>query len=236
MPAKKENIENTNIETETKNTKQEIDIQKMIQQAVADAVAQTSKIYEDKIKDLESRVETKQSENVIKENEIINKEISIKGDKTVWIQHMGLGSASFKRGRVSVVFTKLFDRRRIKWDILDEMFYEFREWFDNFEIVILDQEVREFYGIEQDYQERGCDEIKFKKLLESNNNSHIIDELRKLRFIPAMSFLKYYLDEYTKGTANCFTNNKFKELSEYYLSEYSINLTETLNEINVEIK
>lgn len=230
---KKEIIEkNENLETAKTDTKlnENIDIDKMIQEAIAKSVAETSKTYQEKINILEAKLKEKEN---IKENTKEENSITIKPDKMVWIQHMAPGGAGFHRGRVNITFDKLFDKRRIKWDILDEMFYEFHTWFDEFELVILDEEVRKYYGIENNFEENGADESKFIKLLSMKNNE-MIDEISRFSFMVASSFLKFFIDEYIKGNVNCLKNNKFQDVQNYYKKRYNIdNLQELIAEMTM---
>lgn len=225
-----------NLETNKKITESDvkltenIDIESMIQSAIEKAVADTSVTYQAKIKELEEKIKKQES---IKENK--NQEestIGMKPDKMVWIQHMAPGSASFHRGRVNITFDKLFDKRRIKWDILDEMYYEFRKWFDEFEIVILEEEVRKYYGIETSFDENGADESKFVKMLSMRNNE-MIDEVNKFSFMVAMSFLKFFIEEYINANPKCL--NRFKDVEKYYHARYNIqNLNELAQEMITE--
>jgi hypothetical protein len=227
MPAKKD-IEKSNDDV-IKGNEAIPDIEKMIQEAVAKAIKETSKVYEKQIEELKNQ----NNQTNIQEYKEENLNVVYRPEKMIWIQHMGLGSASFKRGKVSISFAKLFDKRKIKWEMLDEMFYEFRDWFDNFELVILDKEAREYYNIENEYGVSGADESKFKSMM-SMSNSGIIDEIDKMTFIVAMSFLKYFIDEQLKGNPKCFENNKLKSISDYYGKKYSVDVQSSINEITQE--
>lgn len=218
MVVKKENIEEklTN-EKVIETAKPEIDIEALIQSTINRTVLETSKSFQEKIAKLEEQLKEKNSKV---ENNSENK--SIKSDKMVKIMHIAPGGATFDKGRVRVTFNKLFDEQKIKFDILDEMYYSFREWFNNFEIVILDKEVREYYGIEYEYEENGADKDKFISTLKLNS-SDMIRVIDRFASIPAVAFLKYFLDEYIIGNTDCFSDNKFNEISAFYKRKYGIN-------------
>ena len=228
-----ENVKTTKTESSTDN----VDINKMIQDAIAKSVADTAKIYQEKIDALELKLkESATSESAdIKTIDIKleDESITIKPDKMIWIQHMAPGSASFHKGRINITFDKLFDKRRIKWDILDEMFYEFHAWYSEFEIVILDEEVRKYYGIESDFEENGADENSFVNLLSEKNNV-MIDKISKFSFIVSSSFLKYFCEQYIAGNVECLKNNKFLDIQKYYKERYNIdNLQELVQEMSL---
>jgi len=199
----------------TEKDNSDIDIQLMIKEAVAKAIAEASLSHQLKIDELEKQLSEKDAQQEIAIN-------SIKPDKMVGIMHMAPGSASFNRGRVNIKFNQLFDERRIKFEILDEMYYAFKEWFDTFEIVILDKDVREYFNIEYTFKEHGADKTKFQKLL-GIDNMEMLKELNNFSPVVAWAFLEFFLQEYIKGNSECLRNNKFNEVQNYYSSKYSIN-------------
>jgi len=202
----------------------EVDIQALIKEAVTKAIAEASKSSQLKIDELEKQLSEKEAQQEITVN-------SIKPDKMVGIMHMAPGSASFIRGRVNIKFNKLFDERRIKFEILDEMYYAFKEWFDTFEIVILDKEVREYFNIDYSFKEHGADKSKFQELLKIDN-MEMLKELNGFSPVVAWAFLEFFLQEYIKGNSECLRNNKYNEVQNHYSSKYAINsIQEMTNEM-----
>lgn len=232
MAKKDEKVTNVeNVEEKVETTQSNIDMQKLISEAIKNAVSETSKAYELRISELEQKIQEKESENSLEKEEVVSKHISMNSDKMVAIQHMGIGNASFHRGRVRVNFEKLFDVRKIQWSILDEMYYEFQRWFEEFEIVILDKEVREYYGLEGIFKEEGADEKVFNKLLDMNNDN-MLNKVNKFPFMLSMSFLKFYCLENMRGNQKAFVDNRYQIIQDFYAKKYSIpNLNEIINEL-----
>ena len=209
------------VNNETENTKN-IDMDKLIQNAVAKALAESSKEYQNKINKL-----TKQLEEKSQQEECM----TMKPDKMVLIQHIAPGRAAFHRGRVNVTFQKLFDKKRIKWDILDEMYNQFRDWFDDFEIIIEDKEVREYYGLEESFKQKGADEKVFKAMLDENDDD-MLSKINLFSNMVSFAFLKFFVDEYTNANPKCM-GSKFKAIENFYNNKYGINnLQELMQEMN----
>jgi len=212
------NVKNSSLDT---STIKDIDIQSLINEAVEKALNIVNESNQQKVKELEQQLQTKNHELREKETQEGNMVRAISPDKMVEIMHMGPGSASFNRGRVNVKFNKLFDQRRLKFDILDEMFYAFESWFHNFEIIILDQEVREYFGIEYNFKDHGADKDKFHKMLKIDN-AEMLKELTNFSPVVTWAYLVFFLEEYVKGNADTMKDNKFNDIQQYYSSKYSI--------------
>lgn len=200
-----------------------IDVQALIEEAVKKANLESEKQYQNEINELKEKLNDKKEKN----DEVKD----INSNKMIKIMHMSPGSAVFEKGRINVKFEKLFDERRIKFEILDEMYYAFKSWFDNFEIVILDKEVREHFGIEYLFKEHGADKIRFHEILKFNN-IEMLKEVDKFSKVVAWAFLKFFLEEYINGNSECMKDNKFNEVQNYYESKYNItHLQETVSEL-----
>lgn len=217
MAAKKaENTENLSEEVkETKETKvNEIDIESLIREAVGKAVAETSNKYQSTIDEL-----------VEKNKELENKVTSSKSEgfnsnKRVKIMHMGVGSANFSRGRINVNFDEPFEVRTVRYDIFEEMYDLFGDWFRNFELVVLDKDVREYIGLDMSFKEYGADKDTFCEMLKLDS-SECLKKVSKLKPMLALTFLKYFIEEYLEHNPD--TVSKFADISEYYKSHYGIN-------------
>jgi hypothetical protein len=189
----------------------QLDISAIIKQAVAETAMKYQTTIDDqanKIKDLE--------------NKIANANQNTSGfnaNKRVKIMHMGVGSANFSKGRVNVNFDQPFDTRDVRYDIFEEMYDLFYEWFKNFELVVLDKDVREYVGLEHDFKIYGADKSTFEEIL-SLDNSECLKRVGLFKPMMAMTFLKFYIDEYLNH--NPKTMAKFTDIVEFYKSHYGI--------------
>lgn len=204
----------------TKKTTQEIDIDAVIKQAVtqavSQAVAETSSKYQTAIDDLLEK--NKELENKIA---VTNQGVSgFNSNKRVKIMHMGVGSANFSKGRINVNFDEPFEVRDVRYDIFEEMYDMFGDWFRNFELVVLDKDVREYVGLEYAFKQYGADKSTFEEILKSSNKE-CLDRVNRLKPMLAMTFLKYFIDEYLKSNPNAIT--KFADISNYYKTHHGIN-------------
>lgn len=222
MAATKKADETNEVKDENKvvnKVTDEINIAELIKQAVAEAtksaVSETSKKYEEIVSNQENKI--KELEQKLEDNIPINNEITM--PKRVKIMHMGVGSANFSKGRVNVDFKEPFEFRELRYEILEEMFDNFGEWFRNMEIVILDKKVREAFGLEYDFEQYGADKEKFEEILNSKTQD-CLTQLDRLTPMVAMTFLKYFLDEHLNN--NPIASMKFTDVTKFYESRYAI--------------
>lgn len=221
----KKNIDSINETSEnTTNNGISLDIEALIKDAVEKAVLSTSSKYQDKINELTTQLNKKELETEITTIETAK---IIPPERMVRIMHMSFGGATFKKGRINVRFDKLFDERRIRFEILDEMFYTYGAWFNDFEIVILDKDVREYYGLEYSFKEHGADKEKFYNLLSLSCHEMLV-EIEKFNKSLAFAFLKFYLQEYINGNTQTITENKFNAVEGFFKNKYK---TDDLNEM-----
>lgn len=189
-----------------------IDVEAIINKAVVE----TAKKYESKlaeneneIRELKAQIEANQNMNVPK----------FDPNRRVKLMHMGAGSANFNNGRIHVDFKKLFDTVSVRYDIFEDFFDTYRDWFTNFEIVILDKDVRENCGIEYEYEEKGADKDAFYKMLKMNS-ADMLKKLNNFSYVVAMGFLKFFINEYLKNNVDTLT--KFEDIQTFYESRYNI--------------
>lgn len=198
--------DDTAVETKTNNS---IDIEAIIKQAIAETAQKyqiTISEQENKIKELELKVSYT---DVQKFN----------SNRRVKIMYMGSGTANFTRGRINVDFKSLFDTHDIRYDIFEEMYDQFRDWFTSFELVILDKDVREDVGLEYEFQLRGADKKEFYDMLKLVS-AECLKEISK--FSPSVSnaFLKFFIEQYLSHNQD--TLNKFTDVTNYYSSHLGI--------------
>lgn len=192
---------------ESKST--EIDIQAIIKQAVYEATKASISTIEDlkkKNEELENKI-----------GDLNN--VPYLSPKKVEIMYMGVGSANFSKGRINVDFEKPFDVKTVRYDIFEEMYDLYGEWFKNFELVVLDKSVRETMGLEYTFKEFGADKSTFEEILKLGN-VECMGRLKKLKPMVAMTFLKYYIDEYLNGNTKTIT--KFADITDFYKVHYGI--------------
>jgi hypothetical protein len=206
--------------TTTKNTSSEtpIDINAIIKKTVDE----TSKKFETQLKEDKCTIEKLEAK--IKEYEDSNK--TINPNKRVKIMYMGAGRAAFNKGRVNVIFDKTFDIRVLKYDIFEEMYWAFKPWFDEFEITVLDKDIRDEFGMEYNFKKHGADKTKFESML-SMSDKDIEDNLNGFSNMLKLSFLKYYLTEYINRNQDC--TEHFSFIEDYYKKHFGYNdLNETI--------
>jgi hypothetical protein len=209
------------------NTNIDVDIESLIKDAVNKAILETSQSYENKIKELMVKTQNIAIKTVIEPE----KSITMDPNKMVKIMHMSPGGATFKKGRINIRFENLFDSRPIRWEILDEMYWNFINWFNNCELVILDKDVREYYNIEYIFNNSGADKDKFYNMLSMDNNE-MIKNIDKLSKMVSLAFLKFFIQEYLNGNTNALKNNNFSEIQKFYKSKYNItDLQESITDL-----
>jgi hypothetical protein len=203
---------------ETKAATPEIDIDAIINKAVSETAKKYQSTIEeqaDKIKELENKV-AQASQNTSGFN----------SNKRVKIMYMGVGSANFSKGRINVNFEEPFATRDVRYDIFEEMYDMFGEWFRTFELVVLDKEVREYIGLEYPFKKQGADKETFEEMLTLPNYDCLV-KIGKLQPMLAMTFLRFYIDEYLDHNPD--TLAKFTDITTYYKDHYGI--VELQNEI-----
>lgn len=214
------------VETEAPKAK-ELDIQEIIKQAVAQALAETTKKYEEKISVMEEELKQAKESPVVSSDEI-------SPSAKIKITHMCNSSAPFKKGKVNVLFQKLFDQKTIRYDVLEEMFTEYPEWFTSYQIVVEDKKAREALGLEENYYKQGANKARFVEILKMPN-TELVAAVEALDPLVAYGFLKYFLDEYMTGNSACFVPHKFNKVEEFYNAKYSVgSLQEIITDLSTQ--
>lgn len=213
MAAKKAETTETIKENKVEETKSEatpsIDIEAIIKKAIAETAQKyqdTIAEQENKIKELESKVSTQDVQK-------------FSSNRRVKVMYMGSGTANFTRGRINVDFKSLFDTHDIRYDIFEEMYDQFRDWFTSFELVILDKEVREDLGLEYGFSEHGADKDDFYEMLKLSS-AECLAEISKLSSSVSNAFLRFFVEQHLNHDQN--TLNKFTDITNYYSSHLGI--------------
>ena len=201
------------VKEEVKSPVSEIDISSIIKQAISEALKESQAVIDEqasKIKELENKISVSDQ----------GQSTGFNSNKRVKIMHMGVGSANFSKGRINVNFEEPFETRDVRYDIFEEMYDLYGDWFRNFELVILDKDVREYVGLEHTFKEYGADKNTFYEILRLKAND-CLARLDKLKPMVAMTFLKFFIEEYLNHNPDALP--KFGDITEFYKSRYGIN-------------
>jgi hypothetical protein len=205
-----QNVETQETKIETKDTTS-IDIESIIKKAVSE----TAKNYDDKITDYENKIKELEARC----NNNSNNGSKFDPNKRIKIMYMGAGSANFSRGRINVDFKQLFDTHDVRYDIFEEMYDIFGDWFRSFELIILNKDVREETGLEYGFNTSGADKTIFFEMLKLDN-AECLNKLSEFSPQVAMGFLKFYVDEYLKYNSDAIA--KFSDITTYFQNHFGI--------------
>lgn len=193
------------VDTVAETKEKEVDIEALIKAAVektAEKTAiETAKKYQSKIDELQNK---------------LNDFSKIPDNKKVKIMHMAPGCATFDNGHVHVRFEdKLFDTVSLKFDTLSEMVDNWKPWFLDCEIVVLDTEARKELELEYEFEDHGADKKKFEEILKMDTKE-MLDSISKLTTLVRYNFLKYFMECHIKGDPECLKGNKYFEVINYF--------------------
>lgn len=212
---------NTNSDStkEVKAIKEEnvsnINIDEIISKAVEEAIKKTTEQYSGVINELNGKVNSLNEENKSLKDNIQDKPESL--PKRVKIMYMGSGRASFPVGKVNIEFKNLFDVRDMLYDTFEDMLSLYSDYFNEFELVILSQPVREHIGIEYAFEDHGANKDIFYDMLKMSIDDCMI-KIGNLSFSVANAFLKFFIEEHLKGNVDAMT--KFSSITDYYMNHF----------------
>jgi hypothetical protein len=213
--ASNKNQNTTNPEKSEINQTPTIDIEAIIAKAIAEAIQKTSNEYKPVIVELENQVKALSDENQTLKNTQSEKVTT----KRIKLMYMGAGRANFAKGKVNLEFKKMFDTREVRYEIFEDMFDMFNEYFTSFELVILNKEIREQVGLDYSFKEYGADKSTFVEMLKLDVNK-CIAKIDSLNSQLAVVFLKYFVDEYFAGNQDA--QIKYNQITDYYRNKFNM--------------
>lgn len=173
-------------------------------------------------------------------------------DKIVTVQNMTYGEMVLSTQKGSIIKLETFQKKKIRWSLLKEImeYNSYRNFFENYNIIILEKKVRISEGLEDNFAENGADLEKFQEMLkvDSNKMINILDKLKNDRLIGdsiqiqdlRMTFLFYFLIKFNERNENA-TSDKLTLLNSYYKKEFPnlnnlFEISESMREENISIE
>ena len=126
------------------------------------------------IDDMKILLESVQSQlQELKESNQIN--VNVNQDpykiKKIKLMNLSMGQCHLVNERFSMKFNKPFDQIPIRETVFDDFYYRFKQWFDDLDIIILDDEIAEQYGMKFYYEKYGLSENSFLNAMNSDSEN-----------------------------------------------------------------
>lgn len=144
--------------------------------------------------------------------------------RSVKLMSLSLGYCHLVDGVLNARFDKMFDVVPIRETIFQDFFYRFKKWFEDMEIVILDDEFAEEYGMKFIYEKHGVTENFMDELI-SMNAQNMIENLSTKIPQHQMVFVKYFATQVAKEVEGAMDVGKHYALEKYVKEKFGFEVS-----------
>lgn len=154
--------------------------------------------------------------------------------KSIKLMSLSIGQCYLVDGALSARFNKAFDQVPLRETVFQDFFYRFRDWFEDLEIIILDDEVAEEYGMKQLYDKHGISETFMKDIIKIENTDVMISKISSMTPKLQLVFVKYFASEAAKNSEYTKDSNKHYALQDFIHDKFKFEIN--IKEISEQIK
>lgn len=163
-----------------------------------------------------------QEQNTQPQNVVVQQESN--KPRSVRLMSLSMGMCYLVDGRFSMKFNKPFDKIPLRETVFEDFFYKYKTWFDELEIIILDDDIAEEYGMKTYYDQYGISESSFHEAMGGSVQNMIayVDALPpKLQ----MTFVKEFAAQVKEGSEFVSDITKHYALEDYIKEKFGFSFT-----------
>ena len=143
--------------------------------------------------------------------------------KSIKLMSLSMGQCYLSDDRFSMKFEKAFDQIPIRETVFEDFFYKFKKWFDEMEVIILDDEVAEEYGMKFYYDQYGLSETAFKEAMEKDDDQ-MMAFVKNLPHKMQMTFIVEFAREMNRGNEHVDSSHKQNVIEKYVRETFGFEL------------
>lgn len=153
--------------------------------------------------------------------------------KSIKMMSLSIGQCYLVDGILNARFEKAFDQVPLRETVFQDFYYRFKPWFDDLEIIILDDDIAEEYGMKPIYDKHGISETFMANLIKMDSGAmieHLSTMIPKLQMV----FVKYFAGEVANENPDALNSTKHYALQEFVMTKFGFEVD--IKKISEEIK
>lgn len=153
--------------------------------------------------------------------------------KSIKLMNLSLGQCYLIDGILNVRFDKPFDKAGVTEGVFENFYNRFKPWFESLDVIILDEEIAEEFGMLDLYKKHGISE----KLMENTiklNKDMMMERLAGMIPKLQMLFVKYFATQLNNGSEYTSDAGKHYALEDHFRTNFALEIT--IRDIAEELK
>ena len=153
--------------------------------------------------------------------------------KSIKLMNLSLGQCYLIDGILNVRFDKPFDKAGVTEGVFENFYNRFKPWFESLDVIILDEEIAEEFGMLDLYKKHGISE----KLMENTiklNKDMMMERLAGMIPKLQMLFVKYFATQLNNGSEYTADAGKHYALEDHFRTNFALEIT--IRDIAEELK